>query len=445
MFSRRSSARRLRGVILVLVVGLVMATNTGGPASAGPPERGNGNGRPEERHESGLAVLDATTPEVDELPEDVSGALAEATTLTENNPERTGYAWVDRSTGELVIDAADDDGERKAREFRPSDRGHGVKHKVRRVTFSRGHLERVKDEAIDIGPLVPDGDLIFRTEPDPAANRVVISVERMSDPLLHALAARYGVEAIAIRIDPDRPSLTGRRDDTSPFWGGARIKVEENSYCSDGFTWRINSTTDGMLTAGHCKPAGGYVQTTVSSMGFVSSGTRESWTRGVGTVYMTGQSVYRGDIALIQVAYGNTASARMYRGDTNSITSSPVRAMWSRRAQVGDRYCTGGYRTGEMCGWRVDRVGINIKYNDGEGTGRNLVEGSKQDQCTLKGDSGGPVFTVQSDGGIVAKGLISGGGGGGDDDFGGAWDRCRNYFTDIWEAYYGFPGVLKTG
>lgn len=42
---------------------------------------------------------------------------------------------------------------------------------------------------------------------------------------------------------------------------------------------------------------------------------------------------------------------------------------------------------------------------------------------------------MRGDGGIAAKGIES------------ASNRssnCVEFFTDIWEAYYGLPGVLKT-
>jgi hypothetical protein len=52
---------------------------------------------------------------------------------------------------------------------------------------------------------------------------------------------------------------------------------------------------------------------------------------------------------------------------------------------------------------------------------------------------------VRSDGGIAAKGVHSGDGGGGSDHYGGAFDPCYEYFTDIWDPYLALPGVLKKG
>lgn len=52
---------------------------------------------------------------------------------------------------------------------------------------------------------LPDGDAIYMTGPDPMRNGTVITIDRLSDPLLRALASRYGTSAIVIRVDPNRP------------------------------------------------------------------------------------------------------------------------------------------------------------------------------------------------------------------------------------------------
>jgi hypothetical protein len=71
--------------------------------------------------------------------------------------------------------------------------------------------------------------------------------------------------------------------------------------------------------------------------------------------------------------------------------------------------------------------------------------GDKRGWCIKTGDSGGPTYTVRSDGYVVAKGIISGASGyGGSDAYAGATDTpCRNIFTNIWSAYNGFPGDIN--
>jgi hypothetical protein len=200
-----------------------------------------------------------------------------------------------------------------------------------------------------------------------------------------------------------------------------------------------------MLTAAHCSSNGGSVSTPAMPMGWVTSGSRENWNDVTGTTYYNNQSTYRGDVALIAIDNGKYAGYSIYTGSPASATGKPVREMWSRSPQYLDQYCTGGYVTGELCNWVVDFIGVNVQYTaDGPNVwARHVTRGTKEGQCTKKGDSGGPVYTVRSDGGIAAKGVHSGWGGGGGDWWGGPLDPCFEYFTDIWDPFLALPGRLK--
>ena len=161
---------------------------------------------------------------------------------------------------------------------------------------------------------------------------------------------------------------------------------------------------------------------------------------------MTGQSTYRGDIALIRIDSGKSSAGVMYRGGPGSSQTALVKEMWSRSPQNGDYYCTGGASSGEQCNWAVESVGGNYYYHYPSGVteiARHVTVGRHYGYCIIPGDSGGPVYTVRSDGNVAAKGIVSG-----------AYDGrsfadlflgdppCENVFTDIWDAYWGFPGVL---
>ena len=176
------------------------------------------------------------------------------------------------------------------------------------------------------------------------------------------------------------------------------------------------------------------MSTPAQYIGSVTAESEESWNPGTGTVYMTGQFV-----ALIRAS--SSVQGYIY---TSCCNGAPVKEMWSRRPQSGDQYCTGGAVSGQVCGWTVDWVAGNYYYTDSGETARNVTHGTKRQQCQLHGDSGGPVYTVRSDGGISAKGIISG-----------EWIHdsyvdwyelysCENVFTDIWDAYWGLPGWLVT-
>jgi len=369
--------------------------------------------------------------------------LHELHLLGMKNPSHFSYPWVDPATGEVVIDVTSDVGARLAYAFQPDKKSAAATQRIRPVKRSWAQLEQIRDEIVHLTTpgIVADQEAIVAIEPDGPNNRLIITVDRLSGTLLRALTAMYGTEAIAIRHDPQyqRGMPQARENDSSSggFYAGANL-----SGCTSGFSW-YSGTTNYMVTAGHCFPSGGSASTPVEYMGWVNSGSRENWNNGTGTVFLSGQSVNRGDIALVQVQSPKQTAGRIYRGGYNSSTSAPVREMWSRQAANGDQYCTGGRMSGEQCGWVVNAVRFDHRYSNGEWA-RNVNRGSKQAQCTIGGDSGGPVYTVRSDGGIAAKGIHSGGGGGGSDNWGGAFDPCFGIFTDIWQAYYGFPGVLRT-
>jgi len=432
----------------------------------------------ESAHPSGL-VLVGKAAEEGQIPDAVSATLGRAERLAEQNPHDFGYAWFDHDAKKVVLDVVSSRGGRMAQtlgragvedvpaekldaeslqdagadnvaaekldaeslQVAGADDVAAEQRSVRKVERSQSRLEQLKHDVIDIGgePAF-DADGIWQSEVDRKNNRVILTVTRLSDALAAEIVHRYGRSDVAVRVDRDRPdSAPLTRDaDTSPFWGGARINVP-GAQCTDAFSW-FSGSTSYLLTAGHCVPTGGSVSTPATSVGSVTSGSRENWTSGTGTVYLTGSTTYRGDIALIQVAASKSSSRRMYRGDTTSTTSAAVGEMWSRRAASGDSYCTGGAFSGEICGWTVGSVGVDSRYSTGETIRNAITSRNKKGWCMRPGDSGGSVYTVRGDGKIAAKGITSGGGGGRSDYYGGQFDQCSHTFTDIYEAYHGFRG-----
>ena len=390
-------------------------------------------------HPSGIELVGPVTVPPP-LPENLAWAFSEARLLAEQNPDAFGYPWADPATRELVLSPRSSAGDQLIAGW--AGRSAAAKTVTRRtgsVDRSWGQLEAMKHDATFLAQAgLPDAGLIYMSEPDFRDNRVIITVESLTDRLMSALATRYGTKAIAFRVEPNRPRTApqvGTRDgDWSPFYGGARINVPVGG-CSTGFSWTSGGNSM-MLSAGHCAPNGGSVNTPVDSMGSVTSSTRENWSAGVGTVYFSGQLTYRGDLSLIEFNTGKLSDAYMYRGGSTSYNYAPVREMWYRSPVNGDLYCVGGAIGGEICNFAVTGTGIDIQYWWTWEWARNVTRGERDSVCTQPGDSGGPVYTQRPDGGIAAKGINSGGG------FIG--NHCWNYFTDIWLAYYGLPGVLKT-
>lgn len=419
---------RRRRFLVTCVAALALPALPSG-ATAGPPER--------------VALVANSTKVPAPLPEHLARAQDGALTVTAHHAADLGYAWVDRAHGEVVVDAATPAGEATARAVVARLAKDGVPARVRLVRFSRTRLDSIKDDAIYLRSSdVPDGDLIVQTQPDAEHDRVLVTIERYSAALVRALARRYGAAAIAVRVRPGRDRLQagGRGAEVNPYWGGAWVNVG-STLCTSGFSWLVPGT-QAMLTAGHCAPDGGTLMAGTENIGSITDA-RENWNVDTGT------EAGNGDFALAYITPGKKAGDLMYRGDAAGVHGYPVRELWSRRAAVGDQYCTGGRVTGELCGWSVTATGVNHRYMptifDFNGPViLNSVEGSKLGYCTQQGDSGGPVYTVRSDNGIAAKGITSGGGGGLTDHYGGSIDPCKHWFSDLYDAVALFGGSVLT-
>lgn len=429
---RRLLRSRARG--LAAIIGLSSVAWTGTVAASPAPG--------DHVHASGITVLASLPTPPDPLALAFSVAVGEADQASLAWPSDLGFPWVDRQQSQLVIPSVSAAGRAAASSILARPSLAQVSRRVDVVRHSRAKLQRIIDGAI--GPQ-PGGAVVYASYPDPAHDRVILEASQAPDAFLYALAGRFDATAIAVYVQPSHrgSGLSNRNNDISPFWGGAQINAPAGG-CTDAFSWHAGSTQM-MLTAGHCAPNGGGVSTPASSMGSVNSNTEESWNGGVGTVYLSGQSTYRGDIALIRLYSGLLSTGIMYRGGPGSGQTATVMEQWSRSPQNGDQYCTGGAYSGEICGWVVDWVGGNYYYSDSNETARHVTHGTKKAWCVIPGDSGGPTYTVRSDGGIAAKGIISGVNI--HDNYADWYEpwSCENVFTDIWDAWYAFPGILTLG
>lgn len=396
---------------------------------------------PERKHSSGIAILGPEAPSVPELNSQLASGVSLAREASEKNAGVLSYPYADRETGRVVVTTTDvvvGDAVAKSVET-----VSGSRPQVRQVSLSRSQLDATMDRLIGRQP--EDDVVIYSSVPDPRNNRIILELsasnERFRDEFLQRIAGEYGKESVAVRIvEPVESGPAGRDNDVSPFLGGASLIG-----CTSGFSWQ-SGTTEMMLTAGHCYPAGGSVSTPATSMGNVTSGTRENWQNGTGTVLFPSASTHRGDIALIQVNSGKGSIDRIFTGGPGSSSTALVIAKFPSSPSEGDQYCTGGRTSGEQCGWRVesDAAG-NFFYSATDETARRVWIGRKYGRCIIGGDSGGPVYTVNGGGQILAKGTISGATGyGGSDNISQFPDRkCTNVFTDIYDAFVSFPGDLN--
>lgn len=369
--------------------------------------------------------------------EEQAQAFSDALEFAESNSDDVGYPWIDPANGSLELSAASPLGTKLL----------GVKRstlasasQIRDVRFSYGKLEAIKHEVTTLHAKgVPDADLIYQTAPDHKSNRIVITVSKPSEQLFEELANRYGTDAIAIEINGDGPggSAGSRQSDSSPYWGGAKILgVQRNVICSDSFSWHIGGTIgNAMLTAAHCAPGGGGVKISATTIGSVTSNSEENWSLTTGTTYYTGQTTYKGDVALIRLSTGLSSAPRIFRGGTNSTTSSPVVSRYTRYALYGDKVYVGGEATGETGEYVVNDANLDWWYSD-DGPDvwvRNVTKATKSGltPCVDHGDSGGSVFSIVN-GGVQAAGTFSGY----------AILRCNILFTEIYRSYLGLPGDI---
>jgi hypothetical protein len=173
------------------------------------------------RHSTGIVLLgpiDYAT--IEPFPDRLRKAWSDAYTLAqEGYPNDFGRPWADLTKGEVVVTAATANGFEIARRWVqsglrvPSPKPGGpftidlprpdVSVRIQTVRYSILGLQQLMDDVFDLRRAgVPGADRIYSAGPDPEHDRVIIETDRVNDRLLEAIAARFGVDAIAVRVDP---------------------------------------------------------------------------------------------------------------------------------------------------------------------------------------------------------------------------------------------------
>jgi hypothetical protein len=176
-----------------------------------------------------------------------------------------------------------------------------------------------------------------------------------------------------------------------------------------GFAWSLPAGRR-LVTAGHCLP----VDDTTGVL--LTGGTREygkrvltTWDEGTGTVFLPGKNESQGDSALVTPNASIYPTASIFIGGPTSSSKREVKRSWQRRSVPADLFCVGGKVYGQHCSWKVMESKDYFK-TDG-GLLDNAIGATHPSECLTEegGDSGGPVYTFQSDGSVVAKGIVSSG------------------------------------
>jgi hypothetical protein len=304
------------------------------------------------------------------------------------------------------------------------------------VKYSNSALSAVKGDVLTSD--VPGVENIWAAFIDAETNRVLVKASTVTEELRTALASRYAADQLALLLtDEQQPELLGRQSDSSPFWGGSRATTSTGGssrwHCTIGFPWRYNGA-DYFITAGHCTGLNTYTWMPRYGTDIVGVVREDGWKNGTGSVKIDGQSYNTGDVSLVQLFYPFASGYSVYVGSATSGTSRTINGVASKSPKKGDKACSGGSVTGELCGWKVADGSTDVRYIDGT-VGRNLAYAKKTGTCAAKGDSGGPIYSIRSDGRVTARGILSGGGK--------YNSTCTLFFSDIRVAEKSFPGAVK--
>jgi hypothetical protein len=193
---------------------------------------------------------------------------------------------------------------------------------------------------------------------------------------------------VDIEAAPDGAVPFSRNSDTPPFWGGAAA-VASAGGCTTGFAVAQRffgiEVSRGVLSAGHCDPAGGGLWTTPTGLTIGTAGARNGISD---SIYIRARS-----------------SGRFYTGGVTSNTSKQVVGLTPNFP--GQFVCTEGASTGEHCFVMNFLVGGAAVVSGAVTFGVTLAVNVTGAIAGGSGDSGGPVVASANPVAGLAAGLIS--------------------------------------
>jgi hypothetical protein len=232
---------------------------------------------------------------------------------------------------------------------------------------------------------VGDRDELQAIKMQPDGSGLIVSVPEAATTNRRAALPDVGVAVTVIGEAPVTPM--SRENDWAPWVGGSRIFNSNGGYsCSSGFGVRNPSTNaQYVMTAAHCADFGNRIQ--------------------------SGGGLFIGNVALRHTAHDlalvptSGVLGMVYRGGPNSDLIHNVHG-WGD-TYVGEYLCQSGMQTARNVGAPTCDIVVSA-FQAGSG---GFVEARQLQGRTAgyPGDSGGPVYSSDGRGGIIAKGIISGG------------------------------------
>lgn len=215
---------------------------------------------------------------------------------------------------------------------------------------------------------------------DVTRNVVAVGVTKVTPQLVAAARAEFG-DLVSLH-EAARAERTSRTSDWAPWGAGIRL-TSGGTACTAGFFVEVPGTPSSrqMVTAGHCFANGAAVTNNGQLVGRISN-------RGAGGK----------DVAYI---IGNFV-AWTYKGPSTSDYGDHIRG--AKASVVGQTFCTNGAFGGEVCSGTVNATNMCVAMTDGTTT-CSLDRMTSGSVMTLRGDSGGNVFTYDSVG-LKVGGII---------------------------------------
>lgn len=239
---------------------------------------------------------------------------------------------------------------------------------------------RIADDMLELNHL---GVVIGTVGPDETTNSVRVGVVDLNADKELLLRGRYGPD---ITIVPGHlVGPVGRFNDYQPWYGGGQLTDKLGHGCTGGIPLRRPSGAKYLVTAGHCFP----LSTTVYNS--------NDQTNQVGTVSESA-SYLNLDVELLP----SDAAGFSFR--TNDTTGQSAGA---RNASRNSSLCKSGITTNEVCGMRITQLDVSTQTTTG-GRFDHVDFAYANTKTVAPGDSGGPVYSLNSNGTITYAGTTSG-------------------------------------
>ncbi|WP_199931168.1 hypothetical protein [Streptomyces sp. CB02923] len=280
-------------------------------------------------------------------------------------------------------------------------RAKGVRVILRAAPYNRAEL-REASRALVGKPLTIDGRPATVHAAGPRSDGSGILVQ--GAPRATAGQARSALRAVTPdvpwsgTVTPAPTALESREQDVPLPSGGSLLRrtYKGGPICTAGFSvWSPQANTDYLMTAAHCGEVG--KQWYAGDLDVKAGTTEHRWEKN--------------DTALIATHHGGQHNFTVWAGQPIYRQLQQLREVKdARHSVVGEYLCASGSLSGEICGLKVVEGKHFVRVTkDMDLVEVYLLKQTEKRTTAMKGDSGGPVFSYNVDGSVVARGLISAG------------------------------------